>query len=149
MRKRTWGLAAALLLLAAAAWAGVTWSTTEYSNPGTKESVAYVTGTVTAETTGATVGTTTLSGWVLSVVTKPLTTNIPLAAYDCQLLDDHGLDVMGGALADRVNTTATRAIPWTVGSTWQRDPRVDGTVSLSCSAMGTTKQATVVIRLRR
>jgi hypothetical protein len=50
-----------------------------------------------------------IDGWILAVKTNPGTA--PTAAYDIVLNDSDGIDVMGGALADRSASVSEEAIP--------------------------------------
>ena len=56
-----------------------------------------------------------LEGWIEKIVTNP-GTPAPTADYDITLEDPEGVDVLGGAGADRSDTDAEQAVPL-VGST--------------------------------
>lgn len=67
---------------------------------------------VTADTTGVMSNTDTenIDGIVYMVETDPGST-APSASYDLTLLNDNGIDIMGGNLADRSATLTQRASP--------------------------------------
>lgn len=125
--------------------AGISWTVEQVNFAGGGPAARVYTAAITADDTGAAVGTVTMAGHVDRAVTVPdiTSTNVtPLAAWDCALQDRDGVDVMGGALNDRINTVNQGARPYTVGTLYPWAPLVGGTVRLSCSAMGTTKKAT-------
>jgi len=52
-----------------------------------------------------------IEGYLMLVETDPSGTAIPSAAYTVTLTDANGVDVMGGALADRSTTTTEMTMP--------------------------------------
>jgi hypothetical protein len=105
---------------------------------------------VTSATDGTASGTTDqlnckggIHGWGINAVTNPGAT-APTADYDCTFLDAFGLDVFGGALGDRHTSTTERAFPLTPSGALY-SPRMDGTFTLSCSAMGDSKVTAVTV----
>jgi len=103
-----------VLLLAGLAWAdSVTQSVTMTgrSSGGERDYVYQLSWTAAAD--GSLTSVTTeesIDGYVYMVVTDPGTT-APQALYDLTLTDAYGLDIMGGALADRSATVTQQAFP--------------------------------------
>ena len=80
--------------------------------------------------------------YVVLVTTVPA--NNPTADYDIALVDDGGVDIMGGELEDRSQTAAEQAVPW-IGNAY--GPRkVNGalTVTITNQAVGA---GTITIRI--
>lgn len=74
----------------------------------------------------------TIAGEILSVVTDPDTSAAGLTPsdnYDITLVDEYGIDVMGGALANRDSTTSEYALPLNGSNLYE--PIVDGTLTLT------------------
>src|SRR5687767_2822497 len=67
--------------------------------------VSHTDGSVSLRTGGAIVGT------ILRVTTDPDDTNAPTDGYDVTLLDEDGIDVLGGLGADRDTATAETFCP--------------------------------------
>jgi len=61
-----------------------------------------------------------IKGWIFMVVTTPDTVTSPTPAYDITMLHppSTGLDIMGGTLADRAETTPEQAFPLLFGTTY-------------------------------
>jgi hypothetical protein len=136
-----------LLALAAPALAlaGVVWVTADDAQRAWSVNKSYL-ATATADTDGNAIGTTVVHGFVVRAVTLPsaIASTRPTAAFDCTLLDQDGVDVMGGSMGDRINTWKQIAYPLTTANqvVWAR---VDGALTLNCSNMGTTRETQVRI----
>ena len=103
-----------VLLLAGLAWAdSVTQSLTMTGrSPGGERDYVYeLSWTAAADGSLTSVATQeSIDGYAYMVVTDP-GTPAPQANYDITLTDSHGLDIMGGALADRSATLTQQAFP--------------------------------------
>jgi len=74
---------------------------------------------------------TKLKGFIVRVVTNPGAT-APTAAYDLTLLDEDGVDVASGNLADRHESTSEDWIP-------SDPPYIDGELTFTLAAAGNAK----------
>ncbi len=83
-----------------------------------------------------------LTGWILEVETDPGATT-PDDNYDITLLNANGRDVMGGALANRDQSTTEVTKPTVNGSS--REAIVDGLLVITVTAMGNAKTAEILI----
>jgi hypothetical protein len=146
MKRILWSL---LLLLAAAsctaqpvfAAMSVTWTTTVGSSVGGKNVWIY-SAAVTSAADGTASGTISTNGYLVKIVTNPGAT-APTADYDCVFNDADGADVTGGALANRHTSTTQLVFPMLSTAIVPGGVRVDGTHTLSCSAMGDTKDTVI------
>ena len=88
----------------------------------------------------------TIVGKLGRVVTNPGSA-APTADYDITIEDAQGMDVMGGALADRHTSTTEQAWP-SDGTTGFPYAYVDSTLKLDITAAGTAKDGSVTIHIQ-
>lgn len=141
--KRSLFIAAVLSLVAVTAHAAgtVTWT----SSAQTYSNGKYVwtkTGYAVSDGTGAATGATEMHGFVERVVTVPDGGGTTPTSYGCTLKDADGVDVLGGAVTGRSTSAAEHVYPLAPDGT-VIFPRVEGTMTLSCTGMGSGKGATV------
>jgi len=83
---------------------------------------------------------TSFKGWVFMASTDPDGTAIPQDQYDITLSDSDGVDIFGGELTNRSNTTSEHAVP-VIGSSYYGARFVNGplTMALSGNNVGSAK----------
>jgi hypothetical protein len=100
------------------------------------------TAVVTSDGSGDATTSFELHGFVTRLETDPSAT-APTADWDLVLTTAAGVDVLGGAGADRHTSASEQILPIVAGDA--AFARVDGTVTLTASNMGAAKIATVYI----
>ncbi len=102
--------------------------------------ITIIKGVWTSDADGEVDGTTgcqiTINGYVMQVVTDPSAT-APTTLYDIVLLDEFGVDVMGGSLANRSATATEQAVTLIGGVAMPRF--VNGIVALEVDNAGAAK----------
>jgi hypothetical protein len=129
------------------ATAGVTWVVDVGPLVDGKRVSEYTAAVVSTENV-AQVGTIAVgSGYVTRVVTVPgLTTNAPLAAYDCEVRGAYGEAL--APMADRINTMTQTGPPITTGGVaWY--PPVYGSMGMWCANMGTGTTVSVKVYVQQ
>jgi hypothetical protein len=137
--KRIFSALILLLLLGSSALAAgsyVRWTSEQVRR--TQGVVTIYTATVLSDDAAGTAsGAIAMHGYIVKAVTNPGAA-APDDNYDCVLNDADGADAMGGALANRHTTTTQQVLPLLLAGVPGRI-RVDGSMTLSCSAMGNAK----------
>jgi len=106
----------------------ITWSWTANSGTGAVTSTAC----------------TSFKGWVFMATTEPDGTAAPQDQYDITLSDSDGVDIFGGELGNRSNTTSEHAVP-VIGTSYYGARFVNGALTMALtgnnvgSAKGTLK----------
>jgi len=90
-----------------------------------------------------------ISGQIARITIKPDGTDVPTALYDATLLDDEGVDVMGGQganLSATVTTSFVPGVPLNDGTTVSVSPiYIDDFLTLTIAAAGASKKGRVVV----
>lgn len=127
-----------LLLLPSVAVAAGTCTATSTT---TRQNVIVITWTCVGDASNgsfpATASNVGVRGWLFAVDTIPGTTN-PTDDWDATLTDANSYDLMGGALANRDETNAERAVP--TKTAW-----VDGTLTLTITN-NSVNEADIVVK---
>ena len=88
-----------------------------------------------------------VDGYLVLVVTDPDGTSVPTDNYDITLTDDEGVDVMGGALANRDTANTEQALPkiaTSYGGRW-----VNGLITLNIESAGNATSGEVILTIQK
>lgn len=114
----------------------------------TSQGIKWVNWAWTSDSGGSANGTLTrsINGRVLMIVTDPDGGAAPTDNYDGVILDEHGLDVAAGYLANRDTANTERVIPMLetlLTSNYGRQPVFNGTLELQITNAGNAKKGVI------